>query len=114
MVAGVSQGLVGWEGGLRKCLEGGKAEKGGAGGLWKSQKWHAHTTFEFLKGTVIASRLSEEVEAASVSHTLGCRRDGLGQERSETRLARGWRLTNLGGTELCPANQILFHTGRTT
>lgn len=29
-------------------------------------------TFEFLKGTVIASRLLEEVEAASVSHTLGC------------------------------------------
>lgn len=51
------------------------------------------------------------MEAASISHTGVLVR--LGEERSEARLAMGWRLI-LGGSVLCPADQLLFPTGRAT
>lgn len=68
---------------MRKCSGGRKAEKEEreASG---SPRSGTHYTFEFLKGIVIVSRPSEEVESASVSHA------GAREERSEARLALGW------------------------
>lgn len=107
MVAGVSQGLagVGREGcGSVQREEKLRGEEQEASGSPNSGMRY---TFEFRKGTVIASRLLEEVEIASVSHTLGCWRDW--EKRGQR---SGWPWA--GGSVLCPADQLLFPTGRAT
>lgn len=100
--------------GLRKCSEGRKAEEGGAGGPWKSQKWRTlDYTFEFLKGIVTASGLSEAVGRLPQFLPLWCAGE---TGRGEVRGQAGPGLETSPGREWIapPADQLLFPTGRAT
>lgn len=83
-MTGVSQGLAGVGGRVAEMFRGEEKQRREEREVSGSPRSGTHYTFEFLKGIVIVSRPSEEVESASVSHA------GAREERSEARLALGW------------------------